>query len=831
MSFLRGACKGPRSRARGSISGLKVILIAVLVGALWVSTAARAGELDQVCTFNIPAQPLDKALLQFGAQAHVQLSISLGSAQAEHVTRTLKGSYTGKQALSALLLGTGLRYAVHGVTVEIRRRDVMRTTGPTGPSGNEHSSHRLLVPASSSDPSPDKGDPSPVADGNSRGWLHEVIVTAQKYSQRAFDVPISLDIVSGQELQQYGITDLSGLQYDVPGLYMNNTGSQHAIYLRGVGNTYGSGAMVGQYIDDADMTAEGFTGESGFATDDNGLYDLQRVEVLKGPQGTLYGDGSIGGVIRYITNKPVLNQFESNADVSAQFTEYGAPGQQLETMLNAPLVSGELGLRVAGLFEHDGGWVDEPAANLKNINGADLVDVRAEALWQPTARLKVNVMQIIHRHTYGLANGEDASGNFSPLFDTTLTQNAADDSHMSNITATFDADSVRLVSSSTYLNEDQNVDNNFNTFSGGYGILIPYSSSSNRGFSEELRLLRAGRGRWQWTVGGFYKHFHDTFLYPSAYIGLASSPLALASKIQVEDLGESSSSVAGFADTSYKLSGRLTVGGGLRYFSDRKTSNLTSLLLQSTARQAATFPSTDPRIYVQYEVTPNVNTYASASKGFRSGGFNSPPSEPYKPETLWSYDLGTKISFPSEGLRGDVDLFYMNYSNFVTVADVPPLYPDLNVGNARIEGVDDDLTWQVLDRWRLGLTTEILRTEFLTASALSGYAAGERLPFAPTYSFTASMQHSYRWAGKAGYVEVYYYETSRVQVRPPLAQSDVLRFLNGRVGIQWTEALRLGIFVHNLLNDRGNVSPEYISDESVRPRPRTFGVEFDTSLP
>lgn len=771
----------------------------------------------------IPAEALGSALKAFAEIRHMQV-LYLTTEVKGLRTPGASGNLTADETLTRMLTGTGLKYRY----VDINAVSITPASDISPDKGAAQAAQAQKITDS-----PQVGDSSnhKAASSYTAAALGEVIVTAQKYQQQAFDVPISLQVVTGRQLLDYGITDLSNLQYDVPGLYMNNTGTQHAVYLRGVGNTYGSGAMVGQYIDEADITAEGFTGESGFATDDNGLYDLKRVEVLKGPQGTLYGDGSIGGVIRYITNTPVLDQFEANTDVTAMFTEYGAPSQRVEAMLNSPLVGGILGLRLAGLFEHDGGWMDEPAANLKNINGSNLSDVRAEALWQPTDGLEVKATQTIHRHTYGLGSGEDASGNFTPLFNTTLIPNGADDSNMSNVTVTFDSNGVRLVSSSTYLNEEQAVYDNFNTFPPGYGILIPYSRSSNQDFSEEVRLMHAGRGRWQWTVGAFYKHFRDTFFYPTAYIGVAASPLALASMIQVEDLADSSSSLAGFADTSYELSERLTLGVGLRYFSDHEINNVSRFLLDSTARQATTFPSTDPRFYVQYRVTPHINTYASVSKGFRSGGFNTPPSPPYEPETLWSYDLGTKIRFPNEGLSGDVDLFYMNYSNFVTVAQLPPLDPDLNVGNARIKGVDADLTWQPLDRWRMGLNTEILNTGFQSATALSGYAAGDRLPFAPTYSFTASVQHSYRWNDKPGDVELYYYEASRVQVRPPLAQSDVLRFLNARAGLQWSENLRLGIFAQNLLNDRGDESPEYITDESVRPRPRTFGVEFDTTLP
>ncbi len=690
----------------------------------------------------------------------------------------------------------------------------------------------IHFPASEPLSDPPPSDDSASASKREDGWLREVIVTAQKYSQPAFDVPISLDVVSGQQLQQYGITSLSDLQYDVPGLYVDDTGFTHAIYLRGVANSLGNGSMVGTYIDEADITTEAFAGEEGYASGDSGLYDLNRVEVLKGPQGTLYGDGSMGGVIRYITNKPLLDQFETSADVTALFTEYGAPSQRVETMINTPLITGMLGFRFAGILEHDGGWVDEPAANLKNVNESNLVDGRAEALWEPTAQLTVNATEAIHRHSYGLGSGEDSSGNIAPPFQSTLTPNVEDSSNLSNLTATYDIYGGRLMSSSTYFSEDEPMHSTFGeeTIDGAtYGYTTPYQVNEDRDFSEELRLVHAGAGPWQWTVGGFYKHFTDSGLFGGEYFGTQASPLAAVPFYSGYSYGDSSTSWAGFANTSVTLFDRLTLGAGARYFKDRET---TTTIPPPPPLEAANFASTDPRFFAQYRISSHINTYASASKGFRSGGFNDPPASPYQPEVLWSYDLGSKIRYPKEGLRMDADLFYMNYTNFVTEVLIPtaPFYVDTNSGAARIKGVDADLTWQPVDGWRLGINTEILNTAFITASSISPYSVGDRLPFAPRYSLTASVDRHFRWNGKAGDMEFYYYEISRVQYRAPLSQSDVLHFLSARTALHWSSNLTLEFFAHNILNDRGEESPFYTYDESVRPRPRTFGIEFDMEL-
>ena len=516
-------------------------------------------------------------------------------------------------------------------------------------------------------------------------------------------------------------------------------------------------------------------------------------------------------------------------------------------MLNTPLINGTLGLRLAGMFEHDGGWVDEPAANLKNINGGNLADVRAEALWQPTASFNVNAMEIVHRHTSGLGAGEDANGNVTPLFDTTYTPNVADNSNLSNITITYRFAAARLLSSSTYFTGEQTTYDNYAIETvpdyPTYWLLQPYLRVNNEDFSQELRLVRTGGGPWQWTVGGFYKDYREAFTYPGEYFGVAGSSLATAFTLNGEEDRPSSSSWAGFADTSYQLFERLTLGAGVRYFKDRETDASTAefgYLSTSSTRSnvpnpfsAATFTSTDPRFYVQYGVTPHINTYVSASKGFRSGGFNTPPAPNYAPEVLWSYDLGTKIEFPERGLRANVDLFDMIYSNYVSETYIPPNYLVANVGKGSIQGVDADLTWRPANQWTLNLSTEILRTEFLTASAISGYVAGERLPYAPTYSFTASVARKFRWNDKPGDVELYYYEISRVQFRSagvPLFQSDVLRFLNARADIHWNDDLTLGLFAHNLFDDRGYETPLYYFGSTVRPRPRTFGVEFDMSF-
>lgn len=163
--------------------------------------------------------------------------------------------------------------------------------------------------------------------------MNEIIVTAQKVPQRAFDVPISLVAIGEEELHRREITSIDELSNVVPGLTIeSNGGWERRIIIRGVSNVFGNAALVGTYLGEADVTS--------LALDQLNLqtYDLKRIEVLRGPQGTLYGEGSIGGTIRFIPNDPVLSRFEMTSDISALFTQFGSPGQRIDVMLNAPAV-------------------------------------------------------------------------------------------------------------------------------------------------------------------------------------------------------------------------------------------------------------------------------------------------------------------------------------------------------------------------------------------------------------------------------------------------------------------------------------------------------------
>src|SRR5262249_39680845 len=151
-------------------------------------------------------------------------------------------------------------------------------------------------------------------------------------------------------------------------------------------------------------------------------YDLERVEVLRGPQGTLYGEGSVGGTVRFITRSPNLTQFGLESDVAALFTQDGSPSERINAVVNLPLIENQLGLRISGTYDREGGWIEQPAAGLKDINGRDIINVRARISWQPSPQLNISAMTIIDRSSGSLDYSDlNTPGTFTQFFNLTNT--------------------------------------------------------------------------------------------------------------------------------------------------------------------------------------------------------------------------------------------------------------------------------------------------------------------------------------------------------------------------------------------------------------------------
>jgi len=779
---------------------------------------------------NVPPQTLESALHAFSQATGYHLVYISEDVHSRRSAGAV-GRLNAEEALSEILGGTGLTYRF----LDTHTISIMPDGAVTAPGRKKAVTGATAgSPLTRADPPASAAAVQPVgtaarADRSSAvPTLEEVIVTAEKRAQRLIDVPESVTVLSGAELRQANIHSVLDLSYSVPSLVVDDTGGGYERYfIRGVGNGNGATSLVGVYLDDADITNESV------AQLDVNMTDLKRVEVLKGPQGTLYGDGSAGGTIRYVTNDPDLAAFSAFGDVSLYGTRFGSPSQVVSAVVNAPLLTDTLGLRMVGTYGDIGGWVDQPAAGRRNINDQNLRDVRVKGLWRPTAALSVKSLVEVHRNSSnGAETGADANYNLTLAVYPTLATPFVSDFDVYNVDVSYDLTGVNLLSSTTYLD---------NTTHGVFGLEYPVAypptpplqfindpdSRNDASFSQEIRATSRGTGRLHWVTGAFFKH--QTVDYTTDYALSFGGPV-LGTGSSIDD--EGSKSVSIYGDGNYKVGTRFTVGAGLRDFRDDRTE------YDGVLYRSGTFHSVDPRLYASYALSPDADLYANVADGFRSGGFNGGdgvPESTFAPEKVRSYEMGVKAAVLDGRLSGDLALFFTRYGNYQIFVNTPNGIGELeNGGTAHIKGVDASVQWRTTEHLSVAASGSVTNSRFVSiAPGEVTVDVGDPVDYTAEYMGRLSGIYQFQMGRDLpAFVRVDYSQigpestTDRGEGGPPiLVESDVIHMLDGRIGVRrgvWT----LDLFATNLLGDNGNEDPGSAFGIGARPRPRTVGIEI-----
>jgi len=293
--------------------------------------------------------------------------------------------------------------------------------------------------------------------------LEEIVVTAEKSSAPLSKVPISISVVSSEQLAEQHINDYESLSRAVPNLSFSSFGGpgQSNIEIRGVASQAGS-ATTGIYLDDVPINILNIY--SAGATEPR-FFDVDRVEVLRGPQGTIYGSGSMGGTLHFVSRAPALDKFEASMNSAVSDTEGGAANGEIDSVVNLPLVDGKAALRIGGLFDHESGWIDRNAAGTivdQKINHVNTSVVRATLEWRPTDQLIVTPAVFLQRVSVG---GQDLFSLDLPLYEspTLLAETARDEYAMTSLTLKYDFGWSDLTSVTGYFwrRNDRNIDGTF----------------------------------------------------------------------------------------------------------------------------------------------------------------------------------------------------------------------------------------------------------------------------------------------------------------------------------------------------------------------------------
>ncbi len=673
-----------------------------------------------------------------------------------------------------------------------------------------------------------------------------IVVTAQKREQRLIDVPMAVAVIGGEDLEQRGIDSVQDLSFAVPGLTMREDGpGSYTIFLRGLANQSGSGALVSMYLDEAPLSLSGFDQLSPVPL------DFARVEVLKGPQGTLYGQGSAGGTIRFVTNDPNTSRFEGKVEGEVYSVTSGEVGTKLSGVLNIPLVEDKLAFRVAGAYEQGGGWIDQPEAGIKDGNGTELINVRAKLLWTPSDDFRAEGMVQIHRADTKLGMGyeePDRTVAIGPDPSKVMIPKEFD-FDIYNLELRYDMGFAEIVSATTYIEHRHQYPFTYIPRPGNfsYGVVEGNDDrfSDADQFSQELRLTSSG-GPFEWTLGGFYSKGNSSLLADYEYAYAAGGDLYEGGGVLYDNLyyfsDSSSKSYSLFADASYKLFDRLTVGAGIRYFKDKRTS-LIEYAPGTGNVQRAKFDSVDPRFYVSYQYSDNGSIYANVAKGFRSGGFNAEPFAPYDPEKVYTYELGTKGMTSDGAFSYDIAAFFTKYKDMVrrrlVIVEGQYLSESSNIGEVEVKGIELGAAIRPTTGLTFTASAAYLDSEIVATAATDQVnVPGDRTDYTPKFSITLGANYEFDWAANVpGFVRVDYSYRDKVtyidrssfmpSVLPQT--SDDIGLLNARIGATFG-AFGVEVYGQNIGNVNKAIDPYQGWANSNRTRPRVIGIKGSVSF-
>ena len=604
----------------------------------------------------------------------------------------------------------------------------------------------------------------------------EIIVTATKRAVSIQDVPFSINAQTESDIERANATTLEDLSRNVAGLAIQNLGpGQSTVSVRGVSagqvarDQPGVKEQVGVYLDESVISLSLFT-------PDLDLFDLNRVETLRGPQGTLFGSGSVGGTLRYITNQPTVDKIEGKVEANVNVVDENDFGGHLKGAINLPL-GDKLAVRAVGYFTRYGGFIDalrEGGGVDEDVNGGERYGGRVAVLFQPTDNISITPRVIYQKITTDGFNRQEVFNLYANPFTTTrpavtfderqqfllLREAFEDEVLIADATISITQGPVAVTSVTSYTDRSILVSRDASALTGsvsvdlalaGGAVLLPSNlldTTEVEQFTQELRFNSTGSGPFQWLVGGFYSNtdrvyaqrlptpgydtFVDTRFGPGTSVAVANG-FPLNSPYNA-DIPYNLKQLAVFGEASYDLTDQFTVTAGGRYYAYNEERRFISGGLFANGdnnRDRTSSTGFSPRLLLSYEASDNLTLNAQASKGFRLGGVNDPLNIPlcaggatgpdaltfgnrprYDDESLWNYEGGVKGQFGVFNFNAAA--FYTDIKNLQVTADAGSCSSRIvfNVPKAHTAGVEAELSTSPVTGLELALSASYVEAEF-----------------------------------------------------------------------------------------------------------------------
>lgn len=626
----------------------------------------------------------------------------------------------------------------------------------------------------------------------------EIVVTARKSSERVQDVPISITAMSADGLRDRGASDIQDVLRTVPGL--SNSGAERGLSRYNIRGLYtgASSPTTGIYLDDISLVTIATTFAGAF---DPVFFDMQRIEVLKGPQGTLYGGSAMGGAIKYVSATPDLDDFGFDGAVGLSATAHGSPSYNGEAVVNVPIVAGKLALRTGLSYRRDGGYVDAEPGDVvtiarsstpqplytplrrpslttrsdKNINFSDTWAARASIEWQPDESWSIRP-QIFHQYYEQADNSHFFLGREGFVSSFRIKQPSTDEATIYSLNIDKDLGGVQLTSLTAQFDRHFTFVRDYSYFvsslfgqTPGLDALEPlvyplvgynFSDSRTSTFSQEVRLASNNPdARFKWTIGGYYSNQDDRLVQtldePGTELVFGTSQLFFG------DTFTNTKQYALFGEASFEVVPNLEVTAGVRVFEIKQVVDaindgpLFGPRAEVVGRKSKE-NGVNPKFGLSYKLTADNLLFASAAKGFRPGGPNRYPINPvtcgvalaevglteapesFESDSLWTYEVGTKNQFGDGRATINASAYLTQWDDIQQSISLSCGFGfSTNVGKAEVKGFELEGRFELARGFEIGGTAAYTDTEITETAVGIAGLEGDAIPLVPKWAATA----------------------------------------------------------------------------------------------
>lgn len=715
------------------------------------------------------------------------------------------------------------------------------------------------------------GSVSEVRAGEAQSGIEEITVTATRRAENLQDVPAAITALSSTALENMGARRYEDYLNNVPGITFNRNGSRtNDVAVRGVSRGVRTSASptTGFYLDETSISSA--------TSFDPSLYDVERVEVLLGPQGTLYGAGSMGGAVRVILNKPKLDLMEGSAEAQLSTIAHGGTSWLTNAMVNTPVIDNVLAVRLVAGYRSDGGFVDNLGPPIEEDTNTDKRWIaRGSILLTPSDNTNIVLSAIYQSQEFGSQSFHDlARAQYTYI--RYYPEGGERQDGVYSLTVNTDFDAFSLMSATSYVTnhrtnfQDSSFNARWQNLAQGLGLLgtFTYVAGPGRGyaqnqdnrtqaFSQEVRATSSGDGPLKWLTGGYFSQTRTNFRtyedvknipqFANLTVAQAGDQYALSSRRQL----------AAFGELTYSITDALDVTAGLRYSEYTIETQATGYgvlggaggpnAVLATALGAGANKLTQ-KYLVNYKVTEDNSLYAQAAQGFREGDalrpvnlplcepeFRSlglPPNGPtqFLPDSLWSYEIGSKNSFFDNRLVFNGSGYYTDWKDMQQslTLQICRSSATINAGRAKIKGFEFSTTANPIEGLIVNASIAYTDAQIKEAPITTPALQNNRLPLIAAWTWNINAQYDFPLTGSwSGYVRA---DVSDVSHRWSEVLASAGRIIPGytlvgaRAGVA-SGPWNVAIFVQNLFDEAYPLSYNPVSPVGeTLGDPRTIGV-------